>query len=207
MVANNKDPQGTYQRMINRNMIAEVVEEKNSVNNQQVSLIKRNFIEPYSGIYVPGAIHEWNSQKNIDELVYSYDKYDDKGNVLESRAKGGMPISYLWSYKSQYPVAEIKNAEYATIVNILGQMAIDNLSVSNPTDSQLNTFLASLRTDPLLKDAQITTFTYKPLVGMSSQMDAKGKTMYYEYDDLQRLKFIKDQYNNIIKSFDYHYKP
>lgn len=56
-------------------------------------------------------------------------------------------------------------------------------------------------------DAQITTCTYKPLVGMTSMTDGKGITTYYDYDTLQRLKEVKDADGNIIKSYDYHYKP
>ena len=55
-------------------------------------------------------------------------------------------------------------------------------------------------------DAQITTYTYTPLVGMSSMTDAKGQTTYYEYDGFQRLVNIKDQYGNILKHTDYHYQ-
>ena len=55
------------------------------------------------------------------------------------------------------------------------------------------------------KDAFMTTYTYDPLVGMTSQTDAKGQTTYYEYDDFQRLKWIKDQQKNIIKAFNYNY--
>ena len=55
-------------------------------------------------------------------------------------------------------------------------------------------------------DAQMTTYTYSPLVGMTSQTDPKGKTTYYEYDEYQRLKNIKDQNGNIIKSYTYNYK-
>lgn len=56
------------------------------------------------------------------------------------------------------------------------------------------------------QDAQLKTFTYKPLYGVTSETDAKGMTIYYEYDSFQRLKAIKDQDGNIIKSFDYQYK-
>ncbi|TDQ11561.1 hypothetical protein [Pedobacter metabolipauper] len=56
-------------------------------------------------------------------------------------------------------------------------------------------------------DAQMTTYTYTPLLGMTSMTDAKGLTTYYEYDEFQRLKSIKDQNLNVIKSYTYHYKP
>jgi len=55
-------------------------------------------------------------------------------------------------------------------------------------------------------DAQITTYTYNPLVGMTSQTDAKGMTTYFDYDAFQRLKTVKDQNGNILKQIDYHYK-
>ena len=56
------------------------------------------------------------------------------------------------------------------------------------------------------KNAQIATFDYEPLVGMTSQTDAKGMATIYEYDAFQRLKAVKDQKGNILKQTDYHYK-
>lgn len=54
--------------------------------------------------------------------------------------------------------------------------------------------------------ARMNSYSYKPLVGMTSSTDIKGQTMYYEYDNYQRLKCIKDQDGNIIKVLDYNYK-
>jgi YD repeat-containing protein len=56
-------------------------------------------------------------------------------------------------------------------------------------------------------DAQMTTYTFDPLVGITSTTDPKGEITYYEYDSFQRLKNIKDQYGNILKSYDYNYRP
>jgi len=55
-------------------------------------------------------------------------------------------------------------------------------------------------------DAQMTTYTYQPLVGMTSMIETKGQTTYYEYDTFQRLMNIKDKDGNILKHMDYHYK-
>jgi len=62
-----------------------------------------------------------------------------------------------------------------------------------------------LRIQP--SDASMSTYTYEPLVGMTSAIDDSGKTVYYEYDTFQRLMLVKDQNGDIIKKYDYHYKP
>ncbi|WPU92472.1 RHS repeat domain-containing protein [Mucilaginibacter sabulilitoris] len=54
-------------------------------------------------------------------------------------------------------------------------------------------------------DAQMTTYTYDPLVGMTSATDAKGITTTYEYDSFQRLKNVKDEDGHVVKHTDYHY--
>ena len=53
--------------------------------------------------------------------------------------------------------------------------------------------------------AQMTTYTYTPLAGMTTACDPDNRITYYFYDGLQRLKWVKDQDGNIIKSYQYHY--
>ncbi|MFY7787574.1 MAG: hypothetical protein ACOVQA_06835, partial [Thermoflexibacteraceae bacterium] len=45
-------------------------------------------------------------------------------------------------------------------------------------------------------DALMTTITYEPLVGKTSETDANHRTIYYEYDDQHRLKYTKDEKRN-----------
>lgn len=56
------------------------------------------------------------------------------------------------------------------------------------------------------KDAQVITYTYKPLVGLTSICDINNKIIYYEYDTSNRLKLIKDQDGKVAKVFDYQYQ-
>jgi hypothetical protein len=53
--------------------------------------------------------------------------------------------------------------------------------------------------------AEMTTYTYDPLIGMTSQCDQANVITYYEYDEMGRLKDVKDQDGNVIKTYDYHY--
>lgn len=54
--------------------------------------------------------------------------------------------------------------------------------------------------------AQMTTYAYSPLVGMTSQTDVGNRVTYYQYDGLARLKRIRDQDYNILKTFEYQYQ-
>lgn len=67
-----------------------------------------------------------------------------------------------------------------------------------------NGLIDELRLYP--ENALMTTMTYDPLVGITTQCDANNRITYYEYDSFSRLKLIRDQDGNIIKTIEYHYK-
>jgi hypothetical protein len=54
--------------------------------------------------------------------------------------------------------------------------------------------------------ALMTTYTYAPFIGMTSQCDARNILTYYEYDGLNRLLRIRDGDKNIVKQFEYQYQ-
>lgn len=54
--------------------------------------------------------------------------------------------------------------------------------------------------------AQMTTYTYTPLVGITTECDTDNRINYYQYDSLGRLKLIKDQDGNVVKTMTYHYR-
>ena len=54
-------------------------------------------------------------------------------------------------------------------------------------------------------NAQMTTYTYEPLVGMTSRTDVRSSTTYYEYDVFGRLHLVRDDEGNIIKKMCYSY--
>jgi len=54
--------------------------------------------------------------------------------------------------------------------------------------------------------AQMTTYTYDPLIGMTSSTDENNVTTYYYYDAFGRLSDIKDSDGKVLKHYEYHYK-
>ncbi|OMP80003.1 hypothetical protein [[Flexibacter] sp. ATCC 35208] len=55
-------------------------------------------------------------------------------------------------------------------------------------------------------DAKMTTNTYDPLVGITSQCDPANRVAYYEYDGIGRLKVLRDMDGNVLRVHDYQYK-
>lgn len=66
-----------------------------------------------------------------------------------------------------------------------------------------NTRLDELRLYPV--GAQFTSYTHDPLIGVTSQTDPTGRTIFYEYDALGRLLRTRDEQGRILSQQQYHY--
>lgn len=140
-----------------------------------------------------------------ERFVYNYDSFGNPVYIVKDNTE---EVIYVWDYEyHQYPIAEIKNINYSDIYQ------------NNPSLAAAILDMAATRSDPdilpypfnevvrnILSKAQITTYTYKPLVGMTSKTDPRGVTTTYHYDDFNRLKYIKDHNGKIIERYDYHYQ-
>lgn len=50
------------------------------------------------------------------------------------------------------------------------------------------------------------SWTWKPLVGITSHTDVKGVTVFYNYDNFGRLVSIKNDDEELVESYEYHFK-
>ena len=56
------------------------------------------------------------------------------------------------------------------------------------------------------KDASMSTTTYRPGIGKTSECDINNRISYFEYDEFGRISKLLDAYHNIIKTYEYHFK-
>jgi YD repeat-containing protein len=140
-----------------------------------------------------------------------FKSYDDRNNILEYIKSDGVCSSFYWGYYNTYPVARFENMNYSVIENNINGLRSELDYLDNYTVLSDSTIRAQLKShNDLIRtkapaNAIVTTFTYDPQVGMTSRTDPNGITIYYEYDSLQRLSFVRDKDWNIIKRYEYHY--
>jgi len=158
-------------------------------------------ITNFTPAYVSGSVLQPDSRYTN---LFSFNQYDNFGNIEEDQKTSDLKTVYLWGYSGRYPVAKIVGSNYATVSSVVPQNQIDT-AISNGHGT-LMSVLNTLRTDSRTKHAFITTYSYAPQIGITSQCDPSGKVTSYTYDAFGRLKLIIDQFGNILKRFDYEYQ-
>lgn len=188
-----------YKDMVKKNILSPIIEKQEKQNNKE-SIVRTNY-ETFNNLYLPTSTQTSLDGVNNLRTDITYNRYDFFGNLIQCTTKEGLSTIYLWSHSGQYPIAEIKNATYNEVNNIIN---INNLS--NKLLPEDNDYKAIRALETGLKDALITTYTYKPLIGMTSMTDPRGVTTTYEYDAFGRLSKVKDTNGKVINSYDYHYQ-
>lgn len=193
-----------YKEMVTQNILSSVIKQTKKNSLEELVSIEKVYRQEGSMFLLDKVA---SGKNNALETRLIYHNYDLFGNPLYISKGDADKIVYLWSYSGQYPIAEIKNASYADVLavvkTVFGVSDIDALSKLVVPNEK------TLKGDNLQKalpNALITTYTYKPLVGMTSMTDPRGVVTTYEYDSFGRLSKVKDANGKVINTYDYHYQ-
>jgi len=210
---------GIYAEMTSDNMLMYPVEKLEKVDNG----VTDGSITTYrydDGIIIPDVNYKFASSTPIQqaeceyngslpgsEYWFEYIYFIDyvQGHLVNYHKNNEYETTILWGYNYTLPIAKIENATYDLVKSELNALGHTIESLQNKTDSQLRQIFFNLRTRPAMKDAMITSFTHKRLVGMTSETDPAGMNTFYEYDNFGRLQYIKNHEGHYIKEFEYHY--
>lgn len=209
-----------YDQMLTKNMLSYVVEEGTYKGNAYLGgsltmygtnlLPEKRYFSEIKGtisdppIYKNGVIN--TSLYPLANVFYKiYDCYSNPVYIVHNDASD---LVYLWSYKGQYPIAEIKNATYdQTLAAVKAVFSVADINALSQLDNPATDKIELLRTNNNLANALVTTFSYTPLLGIRTATDAKGITTFYDYDDFGRLKevyFKENGVKRIVDSYEYN---
>ncbi|WP_417859479.1 hypothetical protein [Xanthomarina gelatinilytica] len=205
-------PVHKYKIVSNKVVEAKFYEYINNIGNYVIDNIKSLEVNyPISDYIFPSV----NSSDNVVlddrmKLQISY-KYDLRSNLVEQE-KEGVYTSYLWSFNYSRPIAKILNASFDEVINELSGLNTsyafmqDSPYVPNNSSVTLNHILDDLR--DLLPHAHFSTYNYytnnKKLI--KEQKDVRNQSIFYRYDQFNRLNRVADDKNNLLMYYKYVYK-
>ncbi|WPO81515.1 hypothetical protein SD427_12155 [Chryseobacterium sp. JJR-5R] len=214
------------QKLITANMIGIPLEtttiKKQNENDAGKTVSKTEVVYPDQNNYPTaqaGSLLLPLSLKSSDQLTgvmstdVTYDKYDEKGNIVQYTAKDGIPVTIVWGYNQTQPIAKIAGAKLSDIpqslINIIVSASDTDASATpNNDETSLLQALDNFRKDASLSNYQVTTYSYDPLIGVRSITPPSGIREVYIYDNARRLMEIRenDQTGKLLKEFKYNYK-
>jgi len=148
--------------------------------------------------------------QNTASTELTYNQYDSKGNLQQYTTKDGVPTAIIWGYNQTQPIAKIVGATYAQVSSLATAIiSASDLDASNPSNEPaLITALDTFRKDSTMANYQISTYSYDPLIGVTSITPPSGIREVYLYDTANRLKEIRENSaaGKLLKEFKYNYK-
>lgn len=195
------------QPMIAANMVSiplqtETFNNGNLVSSQE-TIYQQN--SATNNFILPTQVFGKKETQQTNELKLTYNSYDSKGNLTQYTPENGVPVSIIWGYNNTLVVAKVEGVAYSGIQSNLITAIQTATDSATGTEAQVITALNALRSN--LPNAMVTTYTHKPLIGVSTITDPKGLTTTYIYDAFNRLQQVKDHQGNILSQNQYNYRP
>lgn len=192
--------------LLQRNILTAPLKTQTYLNGEKIGEQKTLYnawptYDPTVSMYLPEIMQGAKGNDALENRIIFVER-DKAGNAVEVKLENGVSVCYIWAYNDSQVVAKIENATYSSISPTLIQ-DIKNVSVTG-TEQQLIDELNQLRLN--LPNSMVTTYTYEPLIGIHTVTDPRGVKTTYELDNQSRLRFVKDQFGNILSENQYHYK-
>lgn len=137
----------------------------------------------------------------VYRTLFTWNEYNSMGRPCHVTGIDGVSSLVLWGYGGLYPIVLMRNVTPSQLASAIHASSIHktifgwgNLSASNDA--------AFRRID----GASVTTWGWKPFVGLSKKTGPDGRTTSYSYDSYGRLETVTGPDGNIDTEFDYNIK-
>ena len=193
--------------MYSDNYVSPVTEQTMSCGGKELSHTKKQYGYRTDGYgirhYYPTAVMASANGSDLEERL-RYGDYDVFLNPRSFVKDETEKTTWLWSYGSTYPVAEISGMTYPEVTNVVGSSAISALAAKRtPQSSDLSSIRTQLASsgNPVL----MTDFLNLPGVGVKASRTYNGSLTTYGYDSSGRLVSVHDNDGNTLLKYSYQY--
>lgn len=195
-----------FNELVLKNKINEVIVKKDYNNGK---IISSQIAKPanFNGLILNKELYFSKDNLNLTDNLLNFKiktvlNYDIYGNITEFKNEKGETNVIIWGYNNIYPISFIKNVTLSQVSTSLINQLQQHSNAGN-TVALLNDF-TQLRS--LLPKSQVVSYTYKPLVGITTEINPNGLYKTYTYDEYNNLLNIKDHLGNIISEIENKYK-
>lgn len=168
---------------------------KNTNNSRQTApVIDGNNIDYRADVYKEGEILTYDENLNPEHI---------KINDMQSRI-------YVWGYDGRFPIAVIDNLDYESFnTDMALKSMLHGLEQYRKIETEqdcinLRNTNAAIR-QMLPKGVHITTYTYDPYFGMTSETSDSNIGTIYTYDSFGRLSAKYDMFFKKTEEYNYNY--
>ncbi|MBB4807949.1 hypothetical protein HNP38_003289 [Chryseobacterium defluvii] len=182
--------------------------EKTTVNGKTINkqVVKyNNFLIGNNTVPKPSELYK-ETLSGAEDNIFKILSYNSKGKIIET-LMNGIPAVTVWGYNDTLPIVKIVGATYSQVSGYISDIIYkSNMDIDLNSENNLISALDIFRTNPIFNNVEITTYTYDPLIGVTSVTSPSGLREIYKYNSSNRLEKIVDKDGNIIKEFKYNYK-
>ena len=170
-----------------------------AINADSADIAFTGFDPSGNGNWVVGSPQRITNTALTGKKAYNL----SNGNI--TKAGLNTAKSYIVSYWSASSAATVNSTAAATGPTKNGWTYFEH---KLPASIATITISGSVTIDELRlypSDAQLSTYSFDPLLGVTSTNDPNNTIAYYEYDGAGKLRLVRDANRHILKIYDYFY--
>ncbi len=189
-----------YSFMNSGNYLSQPYEITNTLNGVITSIGRTIWIKNTNNKVYASQIWSGTSTSNLRKS-YEVSRINSYGQVEESNNGKNQYNTIIYGYNYRYPMISVTNTTYSNVTSNL-DVSVDALQDLN--NSVLKTELSKLYSK--LPDSMTEITLYDDEGKVKERIDNRQERMNYFFDNFNRLDYITDHDNKIIKKNIYHYK-
>ncbi len=189
-----------YSFMKDRNFLSQPYEIISKIDSKVTSIGRTIWLKNASGKVYASQILSGTSNSNLRKS-YEVSRINSYGQVEESNNGKGQYNTVIYGHNYRYPILSLSNTRYNSV---LGNLDVTMNTLQGLNSSSLKAELSKLYTK--LPNAMIEVITYDDEGKIKKKIDNRQEEINYYYDSFNRLDYITDHDDNMLKKNIYNYK-